>query len=181
MNVLIVGAGAVGQVYGYHLAKGGADVSFYIREQYAAELDRGFELYQLSLFGKVLFCARVEANRSRTPLEGRWDWKGDGKSVVANSRDGTWVLDNDEEIMELARAAARAFPDIGLLGVDLVRHIETGRCSVLEVNAVGQTWHFTSPVGRDIQRDNKIEFEAQFDGVRLAARVLAEETRRRAT
>ncbi len=54
MNVLVVGAGAVGQVYGYHLAKGGGDVSFYIKEKYAAEIDRGFELYQLSLFGKVL-------------------------------------------------------------------------------------------------------------------------------
>ncbi len=54
MNVLIVGAGAVGQVYGYHLAKGGADVSFYIKEQHAAELDRGFDLYRLSLFGKIL-------------------------------------------------------------------------------------------------------------------------------
>ncbi len=54
MNVLIVGAGAVGQVYGYHLAKGGADVSFYIKEQHAAELDKGFDLYQLSMFGKML-------------------------------------------------------------------------------------------------------------------------------
>ncbi len=54
MNVLVVGAGAVGQVYGYHLAMGGADVTFYIKGQHAAELDRGFDLYQLSLFGKIL-------------------------------------------------------------------------------------------------------------------------------
>ena len=54
MKVLVVGAGAVGQVYGFHLAKGGADVSFYIKEEYAAEMKEGFELYQLSLFGKVL-------------------------------------------------------------------------------------------------------------------------------
>ena len=54
MNVLVIGAGAVGQVYGYHLAKGGAVVSFYIREQYAVELDKGLDLYQHSLFGKVL-------------------------------------------------------------------------------------------------------------------------------
>ena len=54
MNVLVVGAGAVGQVYGYHLARGGADVSFYIKEQYAAELSGGFDLYQHSLFGRLL-------------------------------------------------------------------------------------------------------------------------------
>ena len=54
MDVLIVGAGAVGQVYGYHLARGGADVSFYIKEEHAIELGKGLELYQLSLLGKVL-------------------------------------------------------------------------------------------------------------------------------
>ncbi len=54
MKVLIIGAGAVGQVYGHHLTNGGADVAFYIKEKYAAELDKGFDLYQHSLFGKVL-------------------------------------------------------------------------------------------------------------------------------
>jgi len=134
-----------------------------------------------TLFGEVLFCARNEASHSRTPLEGRWEWKGDGKSLAANARDGTWTLENDEEIMEIARSAARAFPDIGLLGIDVVRDSATGQCGVLEVNAVGHTWHFTSKRGRSIQRDNDIDFDAQFDGLRLAARVLAEQTRRRAT
>jgi len=134
-----------------------------------------------TLFGEVLFCARVEASRERTPLEGRWEWRGNGKSVVANARDGTWILDDDEEILEAGRAAARAFPDIGLLGVDVVRDQETGQCGVIEVNAAGHTWHFTSPVGRQFQQENDIDFESQFDGVRLAARVLAEQTRRRAT
>jgi ketopantoate reductase len=31
MRALVVGAGAVGQVYGHHLARGGADVAFYVR------------------------------------------------------------------------------------------------------------------------------------------------------
>jgi len=134
-----------------------------------------------TLFGQVLFCAHVESAHSQPPLKGRWEWKDGGKSVVANTRGGTWTLDNDEEIMELARQAARAFPDIGLLGIDLVRDVDTGRCGVLEVNSLGLTWHFTSPTGRSIQRDSNIDFETQFDGIRLAARVLAEETRKRAT
>jgi len=134
-----------------------------------------------TLFGNVLFCARTESNHSRPPLEGRWEWSGGGRPVTANSRGGAWTLANDEEVMDLARSAARAFPDIGLLGVDVVRDAETGRCAVLEVNAAGHTWHFTSELGRSVQRDWGIDFESQFDGVRLAARVLAEETRRRAT
>ena len=41
MNVLIVGAGAVGQVYGRHLALGGAHVYYFVREKYAAEFAAG--------------------------------------------------------------------------------------------------------------------------------------------
>jgi ketopantoate reductase len=48
MRVLIVGAGAVGQVYGRHMRLGGADVSFLVKEKYAEECRRGFVLYPLN-------------------------------------------------------------------------------------------------------------------------------------
>ena len=54
MKVLIIGAGAVGQVYGHHITNGGADVAFYIKEKFAAELDKDFYLYKHSILGKVL-------------------------------------------------------------------------------------------------------------------------------
>ena len=47
MRVLIVGAGAVGQVYGHHLARGGADVTFLVKPKYLEEVARGSTLYQL--------------------------------------------------------------------------------------------------------------------------------------
>jgi 2-dehydropantoate 2-reductase len=46
-KVLIVGAGAVGAVYGYHLTKGGAKVTYFIKEKYRAELADGMVLYPL--------------------------------------------------------------------------------------------------------------------------------------
>ncbi|MCB9594148.1 MAG: ketopantoate reductase [Sandaracinaceae bacterium] len=46
-RVLVVGAGAVGQVYGRHLALGGADVTFFVREKYVAELSGGMTFYPL--------------------------------------------------------------------------------------------------------------------------------------
>lgn len=46
-NVLIVGAGAVGAVYGYHLVRGGARVTYLIKEKYRAELADGMVLYPL--------------------------------------------------------------------------------------------------------------------------------------
>jgi 2-dehydropantoate 2-reductase len=47
MRVLIVGAGAVGQVFGHHLARGGAEVSFLVKPKYAEDCRRGFTLYAL--------------------------------------------------------------------------------------------------------------------------------------
>jgi 2-dehydropantoate 2-reductase len=46
--VLVVGAGAVGQVYGRHAQLGGADVTFFVREKYRDEVARGLDLYPLN-------------------------------------------------------------------------------------------------------------------------------------
>jgi ketopantoate reductase len=46
-SVLVVGAGAVGQVFGHHLALGGAHVTYFVREQYRAHVQQGFALRQL--------------------------------------------------------------------------------------------------------------------------------------
>jgi 2-dehydropantoate 2-reductase len=48
VNILIVGAGAVGQVYGRHLALGGAHVHYFVRERHAAECRRGFVFHPLN-------------------------------------------------------------------------------------------------------------------------------------
>ncbi len=47
VRVLIVGAGAVGQVYGSHLAAGGANVSLFVRPKYVAECAAGLRLYRM--------------------------------------------------------------------------------------------------------------------------------------
>lgn len=48
MKILLVGAGAVGQVYGYHLHRGGAQVTFYVRAKYREGLAQdGMPLYPL--------------------------------------------------------------------------------------------------------------------------------------
>lgn len=47
-NILIVGAGAVGQAYGYQFAQSGKQVSFFIKEKYRDELSQGMTLYHLN-------------------------------------------------------------------------------------------------------------------------------------
>src|SRR4051812_41531139 len=48
MKALVVGAGAVGQAYAYHLARGGAEVSFLVKPAHAAELAGPLTLYPLN-------------------------------------------------------------------------------------------------------------------------------------
>ncbi|HXH75912.1 MAG TPA: 2-dehydropantoate 2-reductase N-terminal domain-containing protein [Bacteriovoracaceae bacterium] len=48
MRILIVGAGAIGQVYAYHLKKAGNEVHFYVKEKYAAEMHGELSLYPLN-------------------------------------------------------------------------------------------------------------------------------------
>jgi 2-dehydropantoate 2-reductase len=53
MRALVVGAGAVGQVFARHLALGGAEVTFLVREKYAAECRAGFTMYPLNRARRV--------------------------------------------------------------------------------------------------------------------------------
>ena len=79
-NVLIIGAGAVGQVYGYYLSQGGAEVSFFVREKYVTDLAKDCLLHELRLL--------------RRPLTRRWN-KYEAlcqvKEVAAQSWDQVWL------------------------------------------------------------------------------------------
>lgn len=91
MKVLIVGAGAVGQVYGRHFRLGGAEVTFKVKPKYADAAREGFTMYPLQGRGKnqpvrfddfevVTSDAEVAAERwdqvwlaiSSTALRGDW-------------------------------------------------------------------------------------------------------------
>ncbi len=45
-RILLVGAGAVGLSYGYHLRRGGAEVGFLVKEKYRDEAEAGYTLHR---------------------------------------------------------------------------------------------------------------------------------------
>ena len=47
------------------------------------------------------------------------------------------------EIIRFGERAARAFPDLPMLGVDILKEAGTGRLFVTEVNALGHNWNFS--------------------------------------
>jgi hypothetical protein len=132
-----------------------------------------------TLFCQVISAWRAEASHDRRPLEARYDFRAvGGQSIVSSHRGCTFTLQAEADVLEIACRAASVFPEIPLLGVDVVRDAGTGRLFVLEVNASGYVWHFSSKAGRSIQRDFDLCLESQFDGIRKSAMILISEARR---
>jgi hypothetical protein len=83
----------------------------------------------------------------------------------------------DADVLALAPQIAAAFPEVAVLGIDLVRQAATGRLYVLETNPNGYTWHLSSNLGKSVQQRVGIDRYAQFDALSVAADVLIERTR----
>ena len=134
-----------------------------------------------TLFGRVMFCLVITGNKARPTLKGPddFDARGDGQSVsiVSNARDSSAEFCMDAKIISFGERAARAFPDLPMLGVDILKDAVTGKLMVTEMNALGHNWNFNPEFVATI----RVDVARQFDGLRKAAYVLAEETQRRAT
>jgi 2-dehydropantoate 2-reductase len=59
--VLVIGAGAVGQVFGDHLSRAGASITLFVREKYREDVARGFDMYRLTTLGGGT--RRIEVDR----------------------------------------------------------------------------------------------------------------------
>jgi hypothetical protein len=137
-----------------------------------------------SLFGEPIWSWKVLADPRRRPLRHRCDFSGTadggGMSIVSSGKGCTFSLVTDPELAEIARAAHRVFPNIPLIGVDVIRDADSGRWYVIEANSVGWTWHLSSPTGSAIQEQFGFDLDAAFDVRRRAAEILADQVRRRA-
>lgn len=104
-RVLLVGAGAVGQVYAKHLQAAGCAVSFLVKPAHAQEARRGFTLHALGRKGPALALQGVEVLVSADEVAARhfeqvWlcvsspalragDWVA---QLAAASGEATWVM-----------------------------------------------------------------------------------------
>jgi glutathione synthase/RimK-type ligase-like ATP-grasp enzyme len=89
-------------------------------------------------------------------------------------RDSKAEYCDDVDIIRFGERAARAFPHLPMLGVDVLKEVSTGRLFVTEVNALGHNWNFS----REFRDNFGIDVAEQFDGLRKAAYVLAEQAQR---
>ncbi len=129
-----------------------------------------------TLFGRVLFSKRYEARDDRREWKGPEDREFDGRSIVASAKGSSVALNYEEDIIRLGERAHSAFPEIPLLGFDIIREVPSGNLFVLEANAIGYVWIFQSR----FQASFGFAAEEQFDGLRKAAYILAEKTQQSA-
>jgi hypothetical protein len=134
----------------------------------------------LTLFGEPLYLNLGRSANARIDL-GAPDEVIERAVVASQVVEKEKYFVSDPDVIALARAAHAAIPEVPLKGCDIVRDAMTGALYVLEVNAGGNTWHFSSNHLAETREANGPEFERrrleQFDALRTAARVLAEKTR----
>lgn len=100
-RILLVGAGAVGQAYGYHLSRGGAQVSYLVKPKYRAQAEAGFLLYRHQLVGqpRALHFSGFEVLTDHEEV-GAQVWDQVWLCVPSTALHGEWLSDLGERLGE---------------------------------------------------------------------------------
>ncbi|MCC6984263.1 MAG: hypothetical protein IT535_13410 [Bauldia sp.] len=124
----------------------------------------------LMFLGRPVVAIRYEG-RVQRPLTGRYEFSATGgHSIVATAKGARVSLVFDPDIIDLARRVHAAFPEVPVLGVDVIRDAETGRLYVLECNPSGSTWLLSTRGGKRMEAEFGFDLRSQFG----AAEVIAE-------
>jgi hypothetical protein len=123
-------------------------------------------------FGEPYYTWRVTADKSREPFDETQTGKEffTGKTIVSTSKGCVKDKEVPEEVLEFAKNVHRAFPNIPLLGIDIVRDYKTGKLYVIEVNASGGHFHLTTDLHRSTMDEFGFNLREQFGGVKAVAR-----------
>jgi hypothetical protein len=135
------------------------------------------EYRALTVFGEPVYCNRVTSQEQRPELNP--DLPMDGR-IASNSGPRVSTPCYDHDVLDLARRTFRAFPEVPVQGMDIIRDVHTGELYVLEVNPGGATWHLSSNLGKRLQERNGYSYYEQFDAISVIADRLIHFTRREA-
>ena len=125
-----------------------------------------------TVFGEPIYTFRSTAKNSQLPFIGsQFDANFfSGRSIVATAQGCGRDEEVPEEVIELARKAHRAFPDIPLLGVDILRDLRSSKLYVTEVNACGRTYQLSEEPSERSLSVFGINLHKQFGGVKAVAK-----------
>jgi hypothetical protein len=98
----------------------------------------------LSLFGEALYVMKIQSLRPSPNLTDSDEVIESADFTSKNHRE--YLFGDYPDEVALAEKISRAFPRIPLLGIDIIREEATQKLYALEVNAGGNTWHYSSPM-----------------------------------
>lgn len=131
--------------------------------------------YRATTFlGDVLTLEKFEGKSATPPLTSPDDEIERADFTTKNDRKFSFA--DEADVMDMARNVARAFAGVPLLGVDIIKDMQ-GRMYVVEVNAGGNTWHYSSRMweaDRVAHPEYYEEMKTQFGAFDIAARRLCE-------
>ncbi|MEX2129185.1 MAG: hypothetical protein WD871_13215 [Xanthobacteraceae bacterium] len=131
-----------------------------------------------TLFGHEIWVAYMYRPVPR-PLLG--EIAADPAGIIAvNDRSHARIMTfcREENLIALARSAFRAFPEIPVLGIDIIRETATGRLFLMECNPSGNVWHFSSDRAREVTTpEYRRGMYEQFNLLDRTADLLIEKTR----
>jgi hypothetical protein len=132
-----------------------------------------------TVFGRPIFSWVSEWLAPRPFLDGHGDDPVD-LPIAANAGERRIVLNSDPDVIRHAQEISRAFPEIPVLGIDMVREAATGHLYGIEVNSVGFTWHLSSDSVRERVQKNDLDLYNQLGALDVIADALIDVTRREA-
>lgn len=125
-----------------------------------------------TVFGEPIYALRITASNARPPI----DYSSEnsnafaGKTIVASSKGCVMDTSVDADILKFAQKVHLAFPNVPLLGTDIVQSHKTGKLYALEVNSGGWTFHFANERYEQVKKNFGIDLKLQFGGTKAVAR-----------
>jgi hypothetical protein len=134
----------------------------------------------LSFFGEPIYAMLMRSTIQRVDL-GSPDAVIEAAPIAYQAdADRERLLIRDADVLAMARAAHEAFPEIPMIGCDIIREARTGNLYVLELNPGGNTWHFSSDSAREMRArmgpEQVEKMRQQFQALRTVAIALANRT-----
>lgn len=139
--------------------------------------------YRISTFlGRVMYAMKYQSLDVSPDLsevdsvieKGNFTQKGDRENL----------LDSSPEPIALAKRVAEAFSDIPLLAIDIIIEEASKKIYVLEINAGGNSWHFSSKMWTERRAKNPElirQMKLQYSAFDSAAQALVEKTQQLAS
>jgi hypothetical protein len=129
----------------------------------------------------VLYAARIRGTEKRRTLEEEAANILPIRSSDSRRTPRQRVLAYDEDVLDLARAAANVFPEVACHGIDILRETGTGKLWVIEMNPGTNVWMFSSDISAHYEPKFRRSLYTQFNALDIAAELLIEKTRAEAS